>query len=757
MASHPGAKRRKRVPGGQLREPLVAALREPDDRPSALPERAGEEIQRLHRYIRQKLTEIEQVYRYSPVGLVLMDMEYRYVRINERMAEINGLPVEAHIGRTLREVVPDIADQIIELYRPVYERGEPVLNIEMAGQTSKEPGVERHWLANFFPFRSETGEVAGLIGAVVDITDRKRQEAKLRQSEERFRTIFDTVSDAILVNDIETMKIVDVNRRAVDTFGYSREELLAMNVGDLSQNEPPYTRAEAMERIGLALAGTPQTFEWRGRKKGGALFWVEVACRSAVLGDRTYLLSTLHDINRRKEAEAKLTKMAQFDMLTGLINRGVFVSSVEHALADARRRCRSVAVLYLDLDRFKDVNDTLGHPVGDRLLKSVAQRLTDSVRASDMVARFGGDEFAVLMTDLAEPADAAILAGKLIDAIGRPFPIDANDVYTGISVGIALSGPEEDAEVLLSRADVALYRAKEGRQTYRFFNDAINREVAERVNLIAELRGALAEQQLFLVYQPLVDLVSGRIIGLEALARWRHPTRGILEPDLFIPAAERSGLIVPLGKWALGEACRQARRWLDAGLAPGRIGVNFSALQLKTPGDLEREIDAVLSETGLPAHMLEMELTETTVMQTEQADVTTLERLRKRGVRIAIDDFGTGYSSLAYLRRYPVDCIKLAREFINDLVTDPGNAAITQAAIGLARLLGIEMIAEGIETERQLELLKSWGCAAGQGFYFAKPMSAEDVPPLLLRGVIGGASGDAPEPRARWLAVSTPS
>jgi EAL domain-containing protein (putative c-di-GMP-specific phosphodiesterase class I) len=254
-----------------------------------------------------------------------------------------------------------------------------------------------------------------------------------------------------------------------------------------------------------------------------------------------------------------------------------------------------------------------------------------------------------------------------------------------------------------------------------------------------------------------VDLVSGRIIGLEALARWRHPTRGILEPDLFIPAAERSGLIVPLGKWALGEACRQARRWLDAGLAPGRIGVNFSALQLKTPGDLEREIDAVLSETGLPAHMLEMELTETTVMQTEQADVTTLERLRKRGVRIAIDDFGTGYSSLAYLRRYPVDCIKLAREFINDLVTDPGNAAITQAAIGLARLLGIEMIAEGIETERQLELLKSWGCAAGQGFYFAKPMSAEDVPPLLLRGVIGGASGDAPEPRARWLAVSTPS
>ena len=737
MAARIGRKQRKHVLRAGPRGVPQPALRGPNDTPSVAPQETEQEIQRLHRYVRQKLTEIEQVYQYSPVGLVLMDMDYRFVRINERMAEINGLPVEAHIGRTLRQVLPDLADYIMELYRPVYERAEPVLNVELHGQTRKEPGVERHWLANFFPFRSETGEVAGLIGAVVEITELKRQETKVQESEERFRSIFETVTDAIFVQDIETGKFIDVNQRALDTFGCGREELLDMSFQNLSENKPPYTAMEAKSRTRLAVEGKPQTFEWRCKKKNGTLFWAEIGCRSAVFGGKHHLLSTFHDITNRKNAEASLIKLSQSDTLTGLANRGMFVTSLEHAIKDARRRNRGAAVFYLDLDNFKDVNDTWGHPVGDRLLQSVAQRLRDSIRGSDIVARFGGDEFSVLMSDLDEPADAGILAQKLVDVMEVPFLIDGSTVSTGISIGIALYEPDTDAEALLSRADVALYRSKsEGGHTYRFFDDAMDLEIHTRVNLVAELREALATDQLFLVYQPQVDLDTDRIIGVEALVRWRHPTRGVLSPGVFIPAAERAGLIAPLGKWVLEEACRQARRWLDEGFAPERLGVNFSSLQLKTPGQLENEIDAILGETGLPTNMLELELTETTIMETTRDHSGILEDLRKRGVRIAIDDFGTGYSSLAYLGRFPVDRIKLAQEFIVDLVTDPRHAAIVQAAIGLARLLGIDMIAEGVETEQQLELLKSWGCRSAQGFYFAKPMSPEDITPLLRRGKI---------------------
>ena len=415
----------------------------------------------------------------------------------------------------------------------------------------------------------------------------------------------------------------------------------------------------------------------------------------------------------------------------------MFVSNLDGAIADARRRGMRVAVLYLDLDHFKDVNDTQGHPAGDLLLKGTAQRLIDNVRASDTVARFGGDEFAILVTNVVEPTDAAMLAEKVIDAVGQPFSINGSDVYSGVTVGIALSEPESDAETLLSRADVALYRAKaEGRQTYRFFNAAMDQEVSARVSLITELREAIASEQLFLVYQPQIELASGRVIGVEALARWRHPLRGVLAADAFIPAAERSGLIIPLGRWALAQACRQARIWMDEGIAADHVAVNLSALQFKTPRELEKDIDSVLTEYRLPPHMLEVELTETTVMETTRAEDNPLERIRQRGVRIAIDDFGTGYSSLAYLRRYPVDCIKLAREFVTNLATDANDVAITQVALGLARLLQIDVIAEGVETAEQAELLKSWGCRAAQGYYFGKPMPVEEVTVLLRRGSV---------------------
>ena len=338
---------------------------------------------------RSVLHEIEQIYQHTPVGLCFMDANYRYVRINEYMAEINGLPVNAHIGRTLREVLPGLADGIHELYRPILERGEAVLNAEIGGVPSLAPGGHRYWLGNFFPFRSEAGKITGLIAAVTDITELKRTQLALQESEERFRAIFDSVNDLIFLHDFETGAFVEVNKRACEILGYTRDEMLKLKIGDHSENKSPYFGKNLLSEMQKARSGTPQTFDWRSKTKDGRLFWVELSIRRATFGGRDYFLSTAREISRRKEAESQLARMAQYDLLTGLTNRGVFVAEVERAIERTRRGERGFAVLYLDLDHFKDVNDTLGHPVGDRLLQAVGERLRANVRAGDTVARLG--------------------------------------------------------------------------------------------------------------------------------------------------------------------------------------------------------------------------------------------------------------------------------------------------------------------------------------------------------------------------------
>jgi predicted signal transduction protein with EAL and GGDEF domain len=447
----------------------------------------------------------------------------------------------------------------------------------------------------------------------------------------------------------------------------------------------------------------------------------------------------------------QLQQMARFDQLTGLANRVVCVEAIEHLIARAKRDRELFALLYLDLDQFKDVNDTLGHPVGDKLLKLVAERIQANVREADTVARFlpiardvntiarfGGDEFAVVAEDIGEAGDAAMLAKRLVDVLAKPFEIQGSEICIGASIGVDLYTPDiADAETLLAHADVALYRAKnEGRGTFRFFTAEMDLEVRTRVALEGELRQAIDGGEFFLVYQPQIDMRSASIIGLEALVRWHHPVHGVLGPGTFIPVAERSGLIIPLGNWVLTEACCQMRLWLDAGVAPATIGVNVSAVQFKVSADLEAAIAAALTETGLPAQSLELELTESVVMATSIRHNDVLQRLRDSGIKIAIDDFGTGYSSLDYLRRFPVDRIKIAQNFVDNLMAMPGNAAIVKATIGLARELGITVIAEGIETEEQFDLLNAWGCTQAQGFYIAKPGSPIDISVLLHNGRI---------------------
>jgi len=395
-------------------------------------------------------------------------------------------------------------------------------------------------------------------------------------------------------------------------------------------------------------------------------------------------------------------------------------------------------VLYLDLDQFKDVNDTRGHLAGDRLLRIVAHRLQAGVRRKEDVSRFGGDEFATLLGDAQEPKEIAALANRIIGALSSPIVVDGNEIYVGASIGVSIYGEDAfDAETLLSHADIALYRAKaEGRQTYRFFSDAMNQEVRSRVKLTDELRLAIPKGELFLVYQPQVRAKGGVIIGVEALVRWRHPDRGIILPNVFLPVAESSGLIDALGHWVLREACRQGRQWIDAGITPGTISVNLSTSEFRTPFALERRVFSVLAETKLPPSLLELEITENTLISFSSEHEEVIERLRSAGVRFSLDDFGTGYSSLSYLRRFSIDRIKIARDFVVDLATSREAASIVKLILGLSRDFGNEVIAEGVETKEQLRLLQDLECSDVQGYYFSPPMSAAIIAPLLIAGKI---------------------
>jgi diguanylate cyclase (GGDEF)-like protein/PAS domain S-box-containing protein len=441
----------------------------------------------------------------------------------------------------------------------------------------------------------------------------------------------------------------------------------------------------------------------------------------------------------QREARALIERMARYDVLTGLPNRRLFIEALDKAISRRNRYGEGFAVLYLDLDHFKDVNDTLGHPIGDVLLQRVAERLHENVRDIDTISRFGGDEFAAVAIDIRDPADAGALAEKLVRALDRPFEVDGRLIQTGTCIGIAVYGPESpDAEALLSHADVALYRAKaDGVGTFRFYTDVMDADVRARVALEVELAAAVKNEQFVLLYQPQIDLQSGVIVGLEALVRWNHPTRGLLRPAAFIVAAEASGAIVPMGRIVLREACLQMRAWMDAGIAPPVVTVNVSGIQFRQPGGLEETLAEVLAESRVPAARLEIELTESVLMDASRSHNAALITLRAMGLRIAIDDFGTGYSSLDYLRRFHVQRIKIPGTFITDLTTIPSNGAIVRASFGLARELDIEVVVEGVETAAQIKLLEGWGGRIVQGFYFSQPLPAVEATALLRAGAVG--------------------
>jgi diguanylate cyclase (GGDEF)-like protein/PAS domain S-box-containing protein len=446
------------------------------------------------------------------------------------------------------------------------------------------------------------------------------------------------------------------------------------------------------------------------------------------------------DVSVARAMALQMTHSAEHDFLTGLPNRMLLNDRISQAIVLASRHNKHVAVLFLDLDGFKHINDSLGHPVGDKLLQSIATRLVDCVRASDTVSRQGGDEFVVLLSEVELSEDAAITARRMLHAVSRPHSVDQHDLHVTTSIGVSVY-PEDglDAETLIKNADTAMYQAKEsGRQSFQFFKPAMNARAVERQSIEEGLRRALERQEFVLYYQPKVDLMTGAITGAEALIRWIHPTRGLIPPMDFIPIAEDCGLILSIGAWALREACAQSRAWTKAGLPTVTMAVNVSAIEFRDKNFLNRLFE-VINETGLDPRLLELELTESVLMKHAASTAVILQSLREAGIRLAIDDFGTGYSSLSYLRKFPVDAVKIDQTFIRQISADD-DTTIVKAVIGMARGLKLRVIAEGVETPQELAFLRAYRCDEAQGYYFSRPVPARQFAMMLKDAMLKAAS-----------------
>jgi len=461
-------------------------------------------------------------------------------------------------------------------------------------------------------------------------------------------------------------------------------------------------------------------------REAGSFTWENVNFLRGI----TNILASSMD---RRIADQRLAYMAQFDALSGLANRSMFLDRLWHMIAQAERDKSQIAVLFVDLDGFKLVNDTLGHSAGDELLVQVAHRLSGCIRPADSVGRLGGDEFTVALADLTDGADAGLIAQEILSALARPFQLAGQEIYISASAGIGIYPADgKDPDTLLKNADTAMYRAKEsGRNTYKFYVVQMNTRAVERLKIETELRGALERGEFLLHYQPKVSISSGLVCGLEALLRWQHPERGLIPPGDFIPILEETGLIIPVGEWVVATVCRQLNDWQAAGICLRPVAVNLSPRQF-AQADLDRVIGRILSDTGVGPGLLEFELTESMLMADSEASVRILNNLKSFGIRLSVDDFGTGYSSLAYLKRFPLDALKIDRVFIRDVTTDADGATIVLAIINLAHSLKLNVVAEGVETVAQLNFLKKHGCDEMQGYYFARPQPAEDCTRALL-------------------------
>jgi len=583
-------------------------------------------------------------------------------------------------------------------------------------------------------------ETRGLRRALRYAVERKAMEEALFAEKERAEVTLKCIGDAVACTDISG-KITFLNLVAEKMLGWTWQEAAGQPLAEIFRILDATSREPIPNPMEMAVRQNRTVHLPSNcillRRDG---FEIPIEDSVAPIHDREGRASgaviVFHDVSASRALALQMAHSAQHDFLTGLPNRMLLNDRISQAISLAPRHMKKVVVLFLDLDGFKHINDSLGHPVGDKLLQSVAERLVDCVRGSDTVSRQGGDEFVVLLSEVEQADDAAITARRMLQAVAEPHSIDQHDLHVTTSIGVSVY-PDDglDAETLIKNADTAMYQAKEnGRQSYQFFKPAMNARAVERQSIEEILRRALERQEFALHYQPKVNLRTGKITGAEALIRWTHPIRGPLSPEQFIPVAEDCGLILPIGNWVLREASKQARAWVDAGLPLATMAVNISAVQFRDENFLEG-VFAILEDTGLDPGSLELELTESVLMKHAESTASILDALKAKGVQLAVDDFGTGYSSLSYLRKFPIDALKIDQSFVRQITAAPGETTIVAAVISMGRSLKLRVVAEGVETREELAFLQAHHCEEAQGFYFSPPVLPQQFAVLLETGI----------------------
>ncbi|MBV8519150.1 MAG: EAL domain-containing protein [Acidobacteria bacterium] len=652
-------------------------------------------------------------------GVYRNGVDGRILECNEALAEMLGFPSKDEFMR----------NNARDLYFDPSERERFIEQLRRHGGIRNREVRLRHraghpiWLlesVHIVP--AENGDEI-LEGTVIDITDRKLAETALRESEARYRLMAENSTD-LISRTTGRGAFLYASDAVRSLLGYEPSELVGRSVFEFVDRDDHYL----IRRFTDTLQESPRSVSYRAIRKDGTRVWFETTSR-AIAGDDgaiAEIVSVSRDVSERRRAEEQIEYQAYHDALTGLPNRLLFRDRLTIALAHAKRKEMPLAVMFLDLDRFKYVNDTLGHSLGDELLRAIASRLRSVLRDGDTIARMGGDEFTILLADLQQPSDAAKIAQKLLEVVAQPVRVEGHELYVTTSIGIALFPNDGDtAETLLKSADSAMYRAKEsGRSSYQLCTATMNLRAAERLSVEGALRRALDRDELVLYYQPLVHVATRQVAGVEALLRWNRPGSGVVPPATFIDIAEETRMIVPIGEWVLREACRQAKEWQKRGTPSLRVAVNLSPRQFQQ-SDLCDVVQRALDESGLAAHFLELEITETTAMMNTERSIATLADLRTLGVRIALDDFGTGHSSLSYLRRFPIDRVKIDREFIQDLEHSRSNRAIVASVVSMAHGLDLAVTAEGVETEEQVGFLRDQKCEEVQGYLFGRPVPPE--------------------------------
>jgi len=694
----------------------------------------------LHKHLlERKLKESEQWFartlRCISDGLIATDAEGKIRFMNPVAVALTACDFSDAQGKTIDEIMTLVAKSTrLPVENPVKSalRTLSVSSMEQQTLLLTHSGEETPIDDGAAPIMDDDGTVLGAVLVFRDISERCRIESQLQESEERFHSSFDQAAIGMALVAVDG-RFLQVNSALSNIFGYCEEELLGMNVLDLAHDADEHAKVLKYHFRQLLSDDAPPSFheELKCRHKSSdKQVWTLISgslVRNSA-GIPQYFIIQIQDISDWKYAEQKLIFIANHDPLTGLINRQQFHNRFSEALISARRHHTKLALIFLDLDRFKLINDTLGHRIGDLLLEAVSERLKSSIRSNDALGRLGGDEFVMMLTDIENIDDVARIAQKTINLLAQPFSIEGNDIIITASVGISIFPDDGDnSHTLLMNADSAMYLAKEtGKNNYQFYTQAMTERSVERMIIERGLRDAIKNDELKLHFQPKVDAQSGISSSVEALVRWQHPEWGLVAPYRFITVAEETGLIVPIGAWVLRAACLQAKAWQENDGQFHQVAVNVSARQFMEI-DLFEMIKKTLEETGLRPSALELEITESAVMQEPERTLNVLKLLFDLGVKISIDDFGTGYSSLTYLRQFPVHSVKIDRSFVQDIPEDQGSMTLVRAIIALAHELNLEVTAEGVETKEQLAFLREQDCDILQGYLFSKPATAEQL------------------------------